>query len=233
MNLFKHVDESWIPFLHSLAYEKPMQDFLKEISGKSFQPRFEEIFRVFKMPLKDIKCVIMGREPYPYPRAAVGLAHAVSEESLAPQVLQLIKEECGSSMPMKEWKTLSHWEGQGVFLLNASLTCETSVANSHQKHWESFIEKVVSYISAEKPCVWLLWGNYTNMFLKRIKGFLLVTGYDDKTIQEIPVDNRLNYVLPGYSPALELFQVYKNFSNKGFENTNVILKKLNINQINW
>lgn len=60
-----------------------------------------------------------------------------------------------------------------------------------------------------------------------------MAGYDDKTIQEIPVDNKLNYVIPGYSPAVKLFQVHRNFSNKGFENTNIILKKLNINQINW
>ena len=58
MNLFKNADRSWIPLLHSLAYEETLLTFLENIREESFQPKYQDIFRVFEMPVNKIKLVI-------------------------------------------------------------------------------------------------------------------------------------------------------------------------------
>ena len=52
--------------------------------------------------------------------------------------------------------------GQGVLLLNSSLTVHERLAGSHLQIWEKFTNDVIEYISkvSECPIVFILWGNY-------------------------------------------------------------------------
>ena len=239
MNLFKNVHESWIPLLHSLAYKEPLVDFLTSLNEMSFQPNMEKIFRVFEMPLKDIKLVILGHEPYPIPGVAIGTAYAVSEKSKMPKMLRNIEEEIYSSKGIRvinddndivdqSWKTLNHWTEQGVFLLNYSLTVETGNAGSHIKYWKEFTDMIISYISSENPCLWMLWGDYSKVCGSKIKNPLLVRGYDRISLEDIPIDPQINYILPGEDPITG-----KGFSNDGFYYANRILNKKSFKQIIW
>lgn len=258
MNLFKNVHKSWIPLLHSLAYKEPLVHFLESLSEISHQPKIENIFKVFEMPVKDIKLVILGQDPYPKPGDAIGTAFAVSKESKVPTVLKNIQEEIISSCIPKvklgeripiteslkpwqkammlehtEWKTLKHWAEQGVFLLNAALTVETGQSGSHIKYWREFTEAVINYISVENPCLWMMWGNGAKSFCPIIKNPFIVKGYDRTTIEEIPIDEELNYILPGTHPLSKNLGEKGNFSNDGFYHANRILDKKQLIKINW
>ena len=244
MNLFKNVDESWIPLLHSLAYKEPLVTFLANLNETSFQPGFSEIFRVFEMPVDEIKVVILGQEPYPIPGAANGVAYGVKENSLMPKILKNIEKELYTTEGIRvqnddndivdqSWKTLRHWTDQGVFLLNGALTVETGNSGSHALYWREFTEAVVSYISTQKPCIWGLWGRYPLSYYLKIKNSITVKKYDRETIKEIPIDNDLNYIVPGHHPIVMEFEDTKNFSGDGFYLMNEILKKKNLKQIIW
>lgn len=49
-------------------------------------------------------------------------------------------------------------EEQGVIFLNSTLTVEAGKVGSHQKIWEEFREKLISFLST-KDIIWMLWGN--------------------------------------------------------------------------
>lgn len=243
MNLFKNVHESWIPLLHSLAYKESMVNFLTSLNEISYQPMYEKIFKVFEMPVQDIKLVILGQEPYPIPGTAIGTAFAVSEKSKMPRVLRNIEKEVYETKGVRvmnddndivdqSWKTLEHWTNQGVFLLNCSLTVETGRANSHMKYWKEFTDMVISFISHEKPCIWMLWGDYARVKGAKIQNPLLVRGYDRISIEDVPIDPKINYIVPGKHPAT-ITEKGLGFSEDGFYYTNRILEKQTLKKIIW
>lgn len=56
----------------------------------------------------------------------------------------------------------SQWTGQGILLLNASLTVRAHQANSHSKKgWEQFTDAAIRSLgTARQGLVFLLWGRY-------------------------------------------------------------------------
>lgn len=243
MNLFKNVHESWIPLLHSLAYKEPLVSFLNNLNEISYQPEYKKIFKVFEMPVEDIKLVILGQEPYPRPGDAIGTAYAVSEKSKMPVILRNIEKELYKTEGIRvlnddndivdqSWKTLNHWSQQGVFLLNTSLTVETANAGTHLKYWKEFTDMIISFISHENPCVWMLWGKQMLSYSAKIKNPLIVKGYNRETIEEIPIDPKINYIIPGEHPII-MNSGQETFSNDGFYYTNRILKNKSFKQIIW
>ncbi|MEI9905926.1 MAG: hypothetical protein WDN06_19945 [Asticcacaulis sp.] len=57
---------------------------------------------------------------------------------------------------------LEHWAKQGVLLLNAVLTVQMAMANSHQgKGWEQFTDAVIRAVNDQPhSVVFILWGSY-------------------------------------------------------------------------
>jgi uracil-DNA glycosylase len=226
MNLLKNAHQSWIPLLHSLAYEEPMVKFLDSLREKSIQPKMSQIFKVFEMPVEDIKVVILGQRPYPMPGTAVGRAFAVPQEIKMPTMLQRIAEELGIKKKSK-WQTLDHWTDQGVFLLNTSLTIETD-ATSHSEEWRHFISTVITFISQENPCIWMIWTDAAKNMAHKIQNPLEVVQYDDSQVDEIPLDPKLNYKLTGNHPVTG-----EGFSKDGFKRVNQLLERRSITSISW
>jgi len=239
MNLFKNVHESWIPLLHSLAYKEPLVSFLSSLSTMSYQPEYEKIFRVFEMPVKDIKVVILGQDPYPRPGDAIGYAFAINEGRKLPVSLRNIVKEIEATDPFNINNegdiNLINWVDQGVFLLNTALTVETGNAGSHLKYWTDFTKMVVSYISEENPCTWLLWGKKAQGHISNIKNPFEVKGYSRTTIEEIPVDPLFNYTISAPHPAAEAYAGGKAgfFGSNCFYYTNKVLEKRSLKKITW
>lgn len=131
-------------------------------------PLKKDLFNAFRVtPLKDVKVVIVGMDPYNnilcngLPRA-VGMSFSVSKEDTIPISLQNIYKELISTVEgfkVPQHGDLTAWAKQGVLMLNASLTVRPGAAGSHGKIWHGLLDKVIKAIMVTNPrCIWVLWG---------------------------------------------------------------------------
>lgn len=257
INPREQVHEDWFPLLR-LLYQEPLKTLSEEILPNiSYQPKDKDIFRVFEKPMSEIKVVILGQDPYPTPGNATGIAFSVTEETRIPVSLRNIAQEVASSIEIKgesivdkmqplqflnntelytEWKTLKHWQEQGVFLLNTALTVETGKAGSHLKYWEDFTKKIITTVCELQPCIWIFWGAKAQQFIPYIhKNVFHVKGYDKETIENIPINSDWNYVLTAPHPAAEAYSGGKAgfFGCNHFHYVNSILKNKSLKEIKW
>lgn len=247
MNILDTFHESWHPVVN-LLYQEPLSSLNKEILPNiSSQPKKENIFRIFSVPITDIKVVILGQDPYPTPGDAIGRAFAVSEKTRIPVSLRNIEKEIYQTKGIRvmnddndivdqSWKTLQHWEDQGVFLLNSALTVETGKAGSHLKYWKDFTKRVVSFLAFENPCIWMFWGKKAQQYRLCINNNpYYVNGYTEETIKDIPSNNDWNYILQAPHPAAEAYAGGKAgfFGCNHFLYTNTILEKTKNSKIIW
>jgi uracil-DNA glycosylase len=169
----KVIHESWHKYLEPLFQDDRMKFIKYEILTRDkFLPSPENIFRVFSMPLEDIKLVILGQDPYAKPGVATGHAFAVKYGTPIPYSLHAIRQEA-LTLPLNilthgEWGTLKHWSEQGVFLLNSALTVQEYNSGRHLKVWRWFTEEVIKIISYEITPIWFLWGKKAQSFEKTI-----------------------------------------------------------------
>jgi uracil-DNA glycosylase len=134
-------------------------------STREIYPAKEQIFSAFEMtPLKKVKVVILGQDPYHGENQAHGLSFSVQDEVKIPPSLRNIYKEISSDIgPLsRDSGNLTEWAKQGVFLLNSTLTVEAGAAGSHHGWgWETFTDEVIRVISREqKHVVFLLWGKF-------------------------------------------------------------------------
>ena len=140
-------------------------------------PAPADVFRAFaKTPLRDVKVVILGQDPYHGAGQANGLAFSVQDGVPLPLSLKNIFRELADDLPgahytngpglrktAKSWPycgNLSAWTRQGVLLLNTALTVRESDAGSHLDIWQPFTDEVVRAVvgsSAHHPH-FILWG---------------------------------------------------------------------------
>jgi uracil-DNA glycosylase len=137
----------------------------EKLAQKAIFPPEDLVFSAFnKVPLSQVKVVILGQDPYHGAGQAMGLSFSVADGVKVPPSLKNIYKELQTDLNIVPSKSgnLSNWANQGVFLLNAALTVESGKANSHQKiGWLTFTDAVISLISAQcDGVVFMLWGNF-------------------------------------------------------------------------
>ena len=159
---------SWEEIFNNYPKIDELNNMIKEIDEqrltKTIYPPKEQVFRVFDLPLKDIKVVILGQDPYHNPDQACGLSFSVNDGVPLPKSLINIYKELHDDLGIKPAKTgnLESWFNQGVFLLNAVLTVEKNSPASHSKMgWENFTDYIIENISEKNEnVVFVLWGAY-------------------------------------------------------------------------
>jgi uracil-DNA glycosylase len=134
-----------------------------ERANNQIFPAEDEVFNAFKIPISNLKIVILGQDPYHGPNQAHGLAFSVKQGVKPPPSLRNIFKELAQSIDFStpDHGDLSQWANQGVFLLNTVLTVRENQAQSHAGHgWEIFTNHVIQYISSNcQTVVFLLWGS--------------------------------------------------------------------------
>lgn len=164
------IEESWKNAL-AAEFEKPyfqaITAFLKKeiAAGKTIYPPGPLIFNAFNTtPFENVKVVILGQDPYIKPGEAMGLSFSVPHGVAIPPSLRNIYKELESDLgfPIPKHGDLTHWAEQGVFLLNAALTVEKGLSNSHAKiGWHIFTDAVIKTLSDKRDgLVFMLWGNF-------------------------------------------------------------------------
>lgn len=113
-------------------------------------------------PLRSVRAVILGQDPYHGPGQAEGLAFSVAPGvRLPPSLRNIFKERrAGPQEPLPVDGSLVEWALRGVLLLNTSLTVEDGQPGSHaKKGWESLTDALLQEVArSASPCVYLLWG---------------------------------------------------------------------------
>lgn len=210
------IHESWHPYLSDIFQTEEIKYINYQLLPRvNFLPEAKNIFRVFSMPLQDIKVVILGQDPYPNKGVPIGYAFAVSEEVRKPVSLRIIEKEVGHELD----RTLKPWIDQGVFLLNTSLTVEVGKPDSHSAFWILFTTHVLKVISSNIDPIWMLWG------LNAIKYQRLIS-----------INSHTGgYILKTPHPASEAYQGGRAgfLGSNVFTKANNLLNKQNKSLINW
>jgi uracil-DNA glycosylase len=216
------IEASWKKELLE-EFEKPyflqIVDFLKreKAQSKIIYPPGSQIFNAFNTtPFDQVKVIILGQDPYHGVGQAMGLSFSVSKNVAIPASLKNIYKEIQSDigLPIPQHGDLTGWAKQGVFLLNAMLTVEASLASSHKNiGWQSFTDAVIQRLSTEKTgLVFLLWGNFA------------------KAKKEL-IDTNKHLVLEAAHPSPLAGGAF--FGCKHFSKTNEYLEKNGQIPINW
>lgn len=151
-------------------YYKNLYEFVKnEYSKNVVYPPSEDIFNAMHFtPLKDVKVLILGQDPYHEPGQAHGLSFSVlpGKADTPPSLVNIYQElndDLGCYIPNNGY--LKKWADQGVLLLNTVLTVRAHAANSHQgKGWEQFTDSIIRAVnSQDRPIVYMLWGRPAQM----------------------------------------------------------------------
>ena len=122
-------------------YYKELFTFVqKEYNTKQIFPPADDIFNAFHLtPLKEVKVVILGQDPYHNEGQAHGLCFSVKPDVEIPpslvNIYQELHDDLGCYIPNNGY--LEKWARQGVLLLNTVLTVQAHAAFSHRgKGWE-------------------------------------------------------------------------------------------------
>ena len=168
---FEQMHPDWQGYLadqRSLLSDLEKQ--LLEMPG--FIPSAELVMRAFERDPKQIKVVILGQDPYPNPRHAIGLAFAVPVGQAKPQSLKNILRELSSDMNISISKEadIAKWADRGVLLLNTALTTLEHKPAAHAGlGWGSFTENALRKLTERQPLVLLAWGNHAKSIARNLK----------------------------------------------------------------
>lgn len=217
-----HIGNDWDEILSSLVESElyaSIRAFLKkEYSTQIIYPPMNDIFNAFKFtPYNQVKCVILGQDPYHGEGQAHGLCFSVCDGITPPPSLVNIYKEIKNDLGFEPPKSgcLTKWARQGVMLLNTTLTVREGKPNSHSKcGWQEFTDQVISLLSQrEQPMVFLLWG---------------ANARSKKAL----IDCSKHLVLESVHPSpLSAYGGF--FGCKHFSKTNEFLVKHNLTPIDW
>ncbi|WP_379922824.1 uracil-DNA glycosylase [Erythrobacter sp. R86502] len=125
-------------------------------------------------PLPDVRCVILGQDPYHGAGQAHGLAFSVQPGvRVPPSLVNIYKEleaDCGIERPQSG--DLTSWARQGVLLLNNTLTVAAGQAGSHAgRGWDAVTDACVAAVAdRDEPTVFILWGSHARKKAGRVPG---------------------------------------------------------------
>lgn len=198
-------------------YRKLFETVNEEYRTKLIFPPAQDIFNAFHLtPLKDVKVVILGQDPYHNNGQAHGLSFSVQKGvDIPPSLVNIYKElhdDLGCTIP--NHGCLTKWAEQGVLMLNTVLTVRAHQANSHRGiGWEEFTDAAILALnSQDRPIVFILWGAPA----QRKKRML--------TIQSILF----------WKHRIQPAAAYRGFfGSKPFSQTNAFLEKNGIEPIDW
>lgn len=199
-------------------YKDLYKKVLEEYRSRQIFPNPDDIFNAFHLtPLKDVKVVILGQDPYHNDGQAHGLCFSVKPDvEVPPSLVNIYKElqdDLGCRIPNNGY--LVKWAKQGVLMLNTVLTVRAHQANSHRGiGWEQFTDAVIRAVDAQdRPIVFLLWGRPAQM-------------------KKSMLHNPKHLILEAPHPSpLSAYRGF--FGCKHFSQTNAFLEKNGLALIDW
>lgn len=140
-------------------------------AGVVVNPPKAQLFKALSVvPLREVRVVIVGQDPYPSSEHATGVAFSVPEGVYFPQTLKSIFKEYTADLryPMPTSGDLSRWTDQGVLLWNAIPS--TRAGHSLFHNWDEwkYLTREIVQRCAEKGVVFAFLGATAREFAKDI-----------------------------------------------------------------
>ncbi len=200
-------------------YLELRQKLINEYKTQQIFPNMYDIFNAMKLTsYDDVKCVIIGQDPYHNVGQAHGLSFSVRKGTAPPpslvNIFKEIRDDVGIDNLGKHGE-LTKWAESGVLLLNSVLTVRANQARSHHGlGWEEFTTDVIKILNErEKPMVFMLWGG------------------DAKAKQKF-ITNPNHLILKAAHPSpLSAYNGF--FGCKHFSQANEFLKAHGMSEIDW
>ncbi|RHR24383.1 uracil-DNA glycosylase [Clostridium sp. AF19-22AC] len=199
-------------------YKNLFQTVNQEYHTRLIFPPANDIFNAFHLtPLKDVKVVILGQDPYHNNGQAHGLCFSVKKGVEVPpslvNIYQELHDDLGSEIP--NHGCLTKWAEQGVLMLNTVLTVRAHQANSHRGiGWEEFTDAAIKVLNAQdRPIVFILWGSPAQR-------------------KKVMLNNPKHLILQAPHPSpLSAYRGF--FGSKPFSQTNRFLEENNVEPVDW
>lgn len=199
-------------------YKQLFEKVNEEYRTRLIFPPTNDIFNAFHLtPLKDVKVVILGQDPYHGNNQAHGLCFSVKPEvEIPPSLVNIYKElhdDLGCTIPDHGY--LVKWAKQGVLMLNTVLTVRAHQANSHRGiGWEEFTDAAIRVLNTQdRPIVFILWGRPAQM-------------------KKAMLNNPKHLILEAPHPSpLSSYRGF--FGSRPFSKTNQFLEANGVEPIDW
>ena len=199
-------------------YKQLFEKVNEEYRTRLIFPPANDIFNAFHLtPLKDVKVVILGQDPYHGNNQAHGLCFSVKPEvEIPPSLVNIYKElhdDLGCTIPDHGY--LVKWAKQGVLMLNTVLTVRAHQANSHRGiGWEEFTDAAIRVLNTQdRPIVFILWGRPAQM-------------------KKAMLDDPKHLILEAPHPSpLSSYRGF--FGSRPFSKTNQFLEANGVEPIDW
>lgn len=175
------------------------------------------MLRAFRLPLGDVRVLIVGQDPYPTPGHPVGLSFSVAPDVRPiPRSLVNIYRELHDDLgvPPAESGDLTGWFSQGVLLLNGVLTVTPGKSGSHRgKGWRRSRRQPSKRLwRAEVPLVAILWGRDAQSLL-------------------IPALDEVPYIASAHPSPMSAANGF--FGSRPFSRANAALESQGAKPIDW
>ena len=199
-------------------YKQLFEKVNEEYRTRLIFPPANDIFNAFHLtPLKDVKVVILGQDPYHGNNQAHGLCFSVKPEvEIPPSLVNIYKElhdDLGCTIPDHGY--LVKWAKQGVLMLNTVLTVRAHQANSHRGiGWGEVTDAANPVLNTQdRPIVFILWGRPAQM-------------------KKAMLNNPKHLILEAPHPSpLSSYRGF--FGSRPFSKTNQFLEANGVEPIDW
>lgn len=158
-----------VPAMRNGRHLQLLEAVAQRRAHETVYPPQPQIFQaLLRTPLSGVKVVILGQDPYHGPGQANGLAFSVPQDSgvaTPPSLRNIFKEIKQDVYPDRPYQTdndLNRWAGQGVLLLNTSLSVAAGKAGSHNAlGWSALTDDIIATVSHRREhVVFMLWGRH-------------------------------------------------------------------------
>jgi len=180
-------DETWLRLIEGI---QARENEARLRLGEQIAPAADRVFRALeKTPVKNVKVVILGQDPYHSPGLAQGLAFSIPESiRLGSRWFPSSLRNISKALVLDGYKGLFHgnlerWAEQGVLLLNATLTVQLGHANAHANWgWQEFTDRLIALLASQnEPIAWFLWGSHaqkkSDLINKHAKHLILTASH--------------------------------------------------------
>ncbi len=210
--IFQPVHPSWFPVLEPLQNE--ITSTFDRVSKGGYIPAIDRILAPLSTAIDEVKVVIVGQDPYPNADYADGFAFSVRPEvsPFPASLINIFKElesDLGTAMPTDG--NLERWSGQGVLLINRTLTTIPDESHAHQRSgWMAITEVIIREV-ASRGAVGILWGGNAQQ----------MSDYFDSS----------RVVKSAHPSPLSAYRGF--FGSKPFSQCNSMLEQIGKTQISW